>query len=81
MNGSGTAVICLFNALEARRRDAGMGQLSSPDQAPGGLDDLLKAAGKLEIAERVRCHPPDIVEFVVQERLAGTPARGEDMIR
>jgi hypothetical protein len=23
MNGSGTAVICLFNALEARREDAG----------------------------------------------------------
>ena len=41
------------------------------------LDDLSQAAGDLEIAERVRREPFEIVEFVVQDRLAGGPARRE----
>ena len=44
---------------------------SGPEQAPGRLDDLLQAAGDLEVAQRVRREPSEIVEFVVQDRLAG----------
>src|SRR3981081_3318937 len=50
---------------------------SGPEQAPGRLDDLMQAAGELEIAERIRREPPEIVEFLVQRRLARSPARGE----
>src|SRR5258706_3609751 len=68
--GNGALVICLFNALEARRS-----HLLGPEQAPGRSDHLGQACGQTEIAERVWREPPEIVEFLVQHRLAGTPAR------
>ena len=43
-------------------------------QAPGGLDDFLQAGGDFEIAERIRREPPEIVEFLIQDRLAEGPA-------
>ena len=70
--GPMTAVICLFNALEARHGCPDESLLSGPEQAPGGLDDFLQAGGDFEIAERIRREPPEIVEFVVQDRLAGS---------
>ncbi len=50
---------------------------SGPEQAPGRLNDLRQAAGDLEIAEPIRRQPPEIVEFLVKDRLAGGPARRE----
>ena len=47
------------------------------NQLPGGLDDLQKAAGDLEIADRLRGQPFEIVVLVVQNRLPGRPARRE----
>ena len=51
--------------------------LSGPEQVPGRPDDLLQAAGDLEIANCVRRKPPEIVELVVQDRLFCHPARRE----
>src|ERR1700688_123232 len=50
------------------------GPLSGPEHALGRPDDLRQAAGDLEIANCVRRKPPEIVEFVVQDRFAGAPA-------
>jgi hypothetical protein len=63
-------VICLFRRLEARR-DSGRTKL---DQAPRRLNDLLQAVGDLEVAERIRRQPFEIVEFIIQARLPGGPA-------
>src|SRR5580700_8644795 len=43
------------------------------DQAPRRLDDLRKAARELEIAERIRGKPFEVVEFLVQHRLVSDP--------
>jgi len=37
--------------------------------------------GKLEVAEPVRVEPSEVVEFVIQQRLAGAPARGDGQAR
>src|SRR5580693_9160318 len=47
------------------------------DQAPRRLDDLGKAARELEIAERIRGKPFEVVEFLVQDWLVGDPAGRE----
>ena len=57
------------------------GRLSRPEHAPGGLDDVPQAGGDGKIAERVGGEPPEIVEFVVQHRLAEAQRAANDMIR
>jgi hypothetical protein len=55
MNGSGTSVICLFNALEARREAGLPGSLRglAAQQAHGRLDHRRKAIGEFQIAGRI----------------------------
>ena len=77
IRGSRTCPICPLNALEARREGVGQVLNQALNQPPGGLNDLLEAAGDLEIAERVRRQPFEIVVLVVQDRLPGRPARRE----
>src|SRR5258708_22288041 len=50
---------------------------SGPEQGSGLPDDLRQAAGELEIAQALGFEPPEIVQFIVQDHLAGTPARRE----
>ena len=64
------SVICLFNALEARR-DGAPDQLRPGSGRRAACDDLLQAAGELEVAERIRRKPFEIVVLVVEDRLPG----------
>src|ERR1700688_154905 len=60
-----------------RWKQGSEGVALGPDQAPCRLDDLSEAARELEIAERIRGKPFEVVEFLVQHRLVGDPAGRE----
>src|ERR1700722_13548534 len=66
-----------FQWARSKARDPQIGPLSGPEQAAGGLDHRLQAGGDLEIAQAVRREPPEIVKFVVEDRLPRAPRRRE----
>src|SRR5260370_38980542 len=58
----------------SKARETGNQALNQP---PGGGNDLLEAAGDLEIADCIGLEPFEVVMFVVQDRLLGPPAGRE----
>src|SRR5260370_13243815 len=78
MNGSGDGRGMPFQGAGSKaRRSLRISTRSGPEQATRRLDDLRQAAGQLEVTERVGFKPFEIVELVVQDHLAGYPARRE----